>query len=484
MNPLNLHFVAQMSVERLLNCVVEGMLIALFAWAALRLMGRRNSGTRFAVWFCALLAIAVAPFVEISSAPAVAQPSTGAAVTMPASWSVYLFGAWAAIATIGFLRVGIGLWHLRGIRKECRPVDTANLDPDVQKTLAEFRAVRPVELCVSDALHVPTAVGFFQPAIALPCWTLQELSPTELNAVILHELAHLRRWDDWTNLAQKLLRALFFFHPAVWFVESRLSLEREMACDDIVLAQTANPRAYAECLVALAEKNLWQRGVALAQAAVGRMRQTSLRILQILDARRSKTISVWKPAPWVVAGFSVACLVGAEHAPRLVAFANPPQASTRVAETNPVDTSAYVPPVTPTSYVAHAEAAHFRTSRPTHNTTTRRANVARRVDEWKADARPFAHQGNVRDQEVAQAPVKAAVNDLNAELPQATSAKLRLTNNSETGDIAVLQQAVFVVMQDNPWGDGPVFWRVSVWRLTVVPHRVPQLAVDSSSKSI
>ena len=64
MNALNLHFVAQMSVERLLNGLAEGMVIALFAWLLLRVIGRRNSGTRFAVWFCALLAIAVAPFVE------------------------------------------------------------------------------------------------------------------------------------------------------------------------------------------------------------------------------------------------------------------------------------------------------------------------------------------------------------------------------------------------------------------------------------
>jgi beta-lactamase regulating signal transducer with metallopeptidase domain len=70
----------------------------------------------------------------------------------------------------------------------------------------------------------------------------------------LHELAHLRRYDDWTNLAQKLVKALFFFHPAVWWIEKQVSLEREMACDDAVLAETASPRAYAECLAHLAEK--------------------------------------------------------------------------------------------------------------------------------------------------------------------------------------------------------------------------------------
>ena len=116
---------------------------------------------------------------------------------------------------------------------------------------------------------------------------MQELSADELNQIVLHELAHLRRRDDWTNLAQKMVKALFFFHPAVWWIEQKMSLEREMACDDAVMAETASPRAYAECLAHLAEKTLIQRGVALAQAALGRIRQTSLRVAQILDGNRS-----------------------------------------------------------------------------------------------------------------------------------------------------------------------------------------------------
>src|SRR5258707_11588684 len=128
MNPLNFHFVAQMSVERLLNCVAEGIVIAMFAWALLRLVGRRNSGTRFAVWFCALLAIVVSPFVE-SSAKNPATPSAGAAFTIPGSWSTYLFLAWAVIASIGLARVAMGLIHLRKIRKSCLPVDLDSVDP-------------------------------------------------------------------------------------------------------------------------------------------------------------------------------------------------------------------------------------------------------------------------------------------------------------------------------------------------------------------
>src|SRR5258708_7009596 len=116
MDVLNMHLVAQMSVERLLNCLAEGTAIALFAWLMLRLIGRRNSGTRFAVWFCALVAIALAPFLEISGPATAITHSPGAAITMPRAWSLYLFGAWAVIAAIGLARVVMGLRHLRAIR--------------------------------------------------------------------------------------------------------------------------------------------------------------------------------------------------------------------------------------------------------------------------------------------------------------------------------------------------------------------------------
>jgi hypothetical protein len=159
--------------------------------------------------------------------------------------------------------------------------------------------------------------------ILIPCWVMQELSSEELNQILLHELAHFGRWDDWTNLAQKVVKALFFFHPAVWWIEKRVSLEREMACDDAVLAETASPRAYAECLANLAEKTLLHRSIALAQSALGRIRQTSLRVAQILDVNRAPvTARASKPAVSLVAGFALACALGISRTPRLIAFAD------------------------------------------------------------------------------------------------------------------------------------------------------------------
>ncbi|HEX3351304.1 MAG TPA: M56 family metallopeptidase [Terriglobales bacterium] len=323
LNPpwFDLQSLAQLSAERILNCAAEGMGIALAAWILLRVIGRQNSGTRFAVWFAALLGIAALPLAGYL-APNSAGLARRSEITMPASWALYIFAGWALVAAAGLIRVGIGFWHLHRLRTGCVPVDMATLDPVLRQSLDDFHSPRQVTFCVSDHLRVPTAIGFIRPRVVLPSWTMRELSVPELNTILLHELAHLRRWDDWTNFVQKIVGALLFFHPAVWWIDRRLALEREMACDDLVLAKTASPRMYAECLVSLAEKSFVRRGVALAQAAVNRLRHVSLRVVQILDENRPGATRVWRPAPLLLTGISLTCLMTFSAAPRLVSFEN------------------------------------------------------------------------------------------------------------------------------------------------------------------
>lgn len=339
----SLEAIAPVFSERMLNCLAEGLAIAVFAWVWLRVVGRQNSGTRFAVWFSALVTIAALPlFSSRTGVPA--GIGVRPTFTLPGSWGAYLFAGWAVAASIGLARLGFGLWQVRQLRRSSVELNLASLDgklerwadefvpgkdfPDSARTGHRLRACankknrRAARICVSDAVRVPTAIGFFKPIVVMPRWAIEELSPTELNAVVLHELAHLRRWDDWTNLAQKIIAALFFFHPAVWWIEKRLSLEREMASDDLVLEQTANPRAYAECLVCVAEKSFLHRGLTLVQAAVNRMRQTTERVLEILDRDRPGSTRISKPALIVLIAFALICVFTVEHAPRLIAFAD------------------------------------------------------------------------------------------------------------------------------------------------------------------
>jgi bla regulator protein blaR1 len=336
----DLQSVAQIFTERLLNTAVEGVVIAGMVWLLLRIIGRHNSGTRFAIWLSALLAVAALPFI---SGLELGRPHGGALlpgnlpgeITLPGFLAFYLFAGWGVGAGLSLLGLGVGLWRVRQIRRQCCEVDLSILDPAIAGTLRDFNSRRSVKLCVSSDVTTPAAIGFFRPAIVFPAGLLSQLSADEIKVILLHELAHLRRWDDWTNLSQKLVKAVFFFHPAVWWIENRLTLEREMACDDVVLAQTASPRAYASSLISFAEKLRSVRGMALAQSLVSRMCQMSLRVANILDAKRPERKGLWAPVLGVSTCVLALVFAAAAYAPRVVAFQSHSDAS-QTLETQPV----------------------------------------------------------------------------------------------------------------------------------------------------
>jgi hypothetical protein len=115
---------------------------------------------------------------------------------------------------------------------------------------------------------------------------------------------------------------LLFFLPSVWWIERRLSLDREMACDDAVLVHSGTPLGYAECLARVAERSFMRRQIALAQAAVGRVRQLTERLSRILDPDRPRATQLWKPAVPVVMVIALLCAVPASFTPELVGFAD------------------------------------------------------------------------------------------------------------------------------------------------------------------
>lgn len=353
---MSLPTLAPVVAERIFNSLPEGLAIAGLAWVLLQIVGRQNSGTRFAVWFAALVAIAGVPFIGAaasgSSSPMASIPH--APLTLPASWALFIFLGWALIASLAIVRVGWGFLHVWALRRNSVAIEIADLNPQLQSTIRELSRGRAVVVCKSDHVRTPTAIGFLKPMIVVPSWTWEELSAPELSAVLAHEFAHLRRRDDWTNLAQKIVRAVFFFHPAVWWIENRLSLEREMACDDAVLARTSDPRGYAECLISLAEKRSIHRGLAMAQAAVDRVRATSRRIAQIMDVNRPSSTRMWKPAVVILSLFSTVGLGTVSYAPKLVGFEQsapvvipnrtaPTLAAARIANSPAVQTAGVTP---------------------------------------------------------------------------------------------------------------------------------------------
>jgi len=432
---------------RMVNGAVAGVVLALAAGALLRLAGRQNSGTRFAVWFSALLGIAALPVVAgIRIGGANSTVESAAQLALPASWAMIAAAIWAAIAGILLARVAVGLWELRKIRREAASVDFAQMPEALRGTLEKFGADRGVELLTSASLRVPTAMGFFRPAVIFPEWTLRELSSEEQNAVLLHELAHLRRWDDWTNLAQQVLKAVFFFHPAVWWIERRLTLEREMACDHFVLAQTENPKAYAECLVALAEKSFLRRGLAMAQAMVGRVKQTSLRVAEILDGKRPSYGRGWKPGLAMVAALAMASAGEISKMPELVAFQDGAVTAASAVTESPML-------VAPKPTLASYEIA--KPVKPQHQ---KLPIVAKSVLAKSAVPRSTTGRSQV----------------------EPTLASLDVNNIASVPMIPL-----FVVMQTEQFGpSGEVFWSVRIYELTVFHPIVPPAQKENRAKQI
>jgi len=465
MNWLSLQTVAQIAVERVLNALPEGFLIALCAWALLRVLRRQNSGTRFAVWFLALLTVATLPLVGGFSegraiGSAMAWDSARPAITIPGRWALMAFLVWALGTCVAMVRLAAGFWRLRGLRRSCTPIVAADLDPAVRKTLGAIGA-GSVTIATSECVRVPAAIGFWKRTIVLPAWSLRELAPEDLNVVLLHEFAHLRRGDEWTNLIQKVVRSLFFFHPAVWWIEKRLSVEREMACDDAVLAETANPHRYANCLVSLLEKSLAHRlsdqsladkRWSMAQAAVHRAREASLRLAQILDANRPLATRVWKPALGMIGAFSVVCLAVLPHAPQLVAF----DPGAMAGNSSHAYSAALSQPALPSLASSNGELG--ASARVLDASTSPKAASR---DSHRSIARPhfFAAHSLAPAQTVAR---------LNAATPPRERV-VKASANTDQEIVPQLQTLVFIeATQYGSSDSSSSVWRVRVWRMIFV----------------
>jgi beta-lactamase regulating signal transducer with metallopeptidase domain len=150
---------------------------------------------------------------------------------------------------------------------------------------------RRVELRVSYRERCPVVLGFFRPVILLPADIAGEAELNQARQVLRHELAHVRRYDDWANLVQHFVQAVFFFHPAVWWIGKHLSLEREIACDDYVLQQGGGRRNYALILASVASR-IHKPTPMLAPGVSNSNSQLQQRISMILDTRRNSSPSL------------------------------------------------------------------------------------------------------------------------------------------------------------------------------------------------
>jgi beta-lactamase regulating signal transducer with metallopeptidase domain len=327
-------FISTGPAELLIASIWQGLLLTGFAWAALKLAPRvalsLRASTRFTLWLIVFTLIAVLPAFALGrtlfsthteNLSAFALPQAASLLRINIAWAFALEGLWVVTSLFSLARLWISGRQMTNLLRTSTAVPFPSLDKEIKSIVTRTR-LRPVEIRLSDAMDAPSIIGFFRPAIIVPQALWNELAPEDLKQVILHEMAHLDRGDDWTNLLQKLLRALCPLNPALFWAERHLCMEREQACDDAVLDAAGNARAYATCLTKLAENRLVRRAALLAPGLWKRHSELASRVENILHRRR-------RLGPMFSRGLVAASLVASlsgvlalQLCPRVVTFAS------------------------------------------------------------------------------------------------------------------------------------------------------------------
>jgi beta-lactamase regulating signal transducer with metallopeptidase domain len=259
-----------------------------------------------------------------------ATPGSSSAVMEAVEHPLIRIRSGKILAAIGILWALLSLMMLArlagGYRELRRLKSGATLAPDrwvlrLRRLCAINGVRRQTRLLISKQVAGPMSLGFFDPAILMPWAFLDTLSDAELDHIVMHELAHLRRRDDWTNLAQKLIEAVLPIQPAVYWLSHRMSLEREMACDDWVIAATGTAKPYAASLTKVAELSQFGPAGILAAGATGNQSQLLRRVQYMLDRTRNAAPKlVFGPLAAAVAAVVGLIYLGA-RAPQMVVYA-------------------------------------------------------------------------------------------------------------------------------------------------------------------
>ncbi len=327
-------------VEAVLNGLWQGTALAVLTWLLLRMVPR-NPRVCCAAWSVCLAAILCLPLAHVATrlwpAPfevhetrhstpagspypglrspriAVSDSPAAPAVLVPANAASLLILGWVGVSLLLGVRLIFSYRNVARLKRE----STALSDPDTDTWARRFAAGytrRGFEIRSSEEVRLPMLAGLAKPAILFPRTLLPLLSAEEKCRICLHELAHIRRRDDWANLLQRAAEALLFFHPAIRWVGKRLSLERELACDDWVVSVSGAVRPYAVCLVRLAELVSLRPHPSPALGSASDRKQIQRRIEMLLNPKRNEK-PLWSKA--VFAAVVVACLAAGTVAARL-----------------------------------------------------------------------------------------------------------------------------------------------------------------------
>jgi beta-lactamase regulating signal transducer with metallopeptidase domain len=265
----------------LLHFVWQGAVVSLILWAALWPL--RTAAARYAVCCAALGAMILLPLATASllyEPPGAAVPHVSFAFTVPLRFPAsradtpdwlgqsrgWVLPVWALGVALFSLRMAWGWAQAAWLRR--RGTSAGDELAALATRLASRTGVsRSFRVLISRTADGPGVIGWLHPVILIPAAALAGLTPEQLEAVLAHELAHIRRADYLVNLLQSAVETLLFYHPAVWWVSSRVRRERELCCDDLAVRTCGDALVYARALSVLGTLRI--RATRLAVAGTG-----------------------------------------------------------------------------------------------------------------------------------------------------------------------------------------------------------------------
>jgi beta-lactamase regulating signal transducer with metallopeptidase domain len=255
--------------------------------------------------------------------------------------------AWVTGVVVGAVR-RIGGWLLlRRLIARASPAAT-ELGDRVRSLARTMGIHRKVAVLVSSDVEGPFTSGWLRPVIVMPLSMLSGLDPVHVNAIVAHELAHIRRWDYFVAIIQSVALTVLFHHPVTWWLDRRLRVEREYCCDDIAVAASQDRVGYVRALAELESLRLGLPSLALA--ATGGSLQD--RVVRLLSGRNASAPAGWAPAAAVIAVLFAASVVNAAAAPADVVAAGPVRVDV-VAPNESVD----APPMQQGGVIRHPDAS-------------------------------------------------------------------------------------------------------------------------------
>lgn len=332
-------------MDSVLNWLWQGGVVALAAAALLRVIPRSQTLARYcAAWTASIvvLALPAAPFLLAVASPIQAADyrlaAPGPVVSMPGTWwtsTSLAIGLWILWAVVHAGRLAAAGLSLRRARRECGEFPEsfeARLD-----YWSRLKATgRRTRLVLSSRVRSAAVLGCGSPLIAIAPTLLEHLGEEDLDRIVIHEWAHVQRRDDIAQYLQLVVRVIAGWHPAVWWLQRQLELEREVACDETVVRVTGSAKGYAACLTTLAGLSGAVRPLpALAAVSASGLHR---RIVRILALRQGRSTSPWR-AIAIGAAAALAALalaVGNVHVVRLAVPVSSLRAATRLA---PIETT-------------------------------------------------------------------------------------------------------------------------------------------------